>query len=190
MDVAEAAIEPTPSAVPPIETTVCTTFATVLTRSDSTRPVCTMPPIMPPMLHPSEMAMMERLRMSEAASLAFSLPSESSIDFAMASVILSIAPVSLRISEVTATTAPAIANAAAAPPVTTVVTIAAATATMAPIHPKMRLTRRDFAASSIFFIDSSIFSLRSLCSVSSESLFTSMRSLAISACFSSFSSWR
>ena len=161
---------------------ILATLAAVSAMSATALPTDANPATMPPMLQPSETAMMAKLTISAAAILApFLLMPDFSSDSAIALTSLSVKPVSLMTSADTATTAPAMANAAAAPPVTTVVTIAAATAMIAPSHPKMRLARRDFAASSIFLSVSSILPLRSLCSAAIVSFWTSMRSFAISA---------
>ena len=156
-----AARPPTPIVVLAIEVAVWTALATALIVSEVALAIWAKPAAMPPMLQEREAAMMAMLMMSAAASLAFclSMPDFSSA-LARPSIILSMAPVSFRMSEVTAMAAPAMANPAAAPPVTTVVTTAATTARMAPSQPKMRLAVRALAASSIFLIDSVILSLR------------------------------
>ena len=150
------------------------------------------PDTMLPMPHPSEATQSVRLQISEAASLASLLlmPWADFMWSASALTILSIAPVSFKRSDETAMAAPAIANPAARPPVTTVSTAAATTATIAPIQLKARLQIEAFSASFIFLMDLSICSMRSLCSASRLPFCISRRSLAISVCRSWLSSCR
>ena len=145
-----------------------------------------------PIAQPSCATMIEMLMMSEAASCACDLlmPYFSCRCSDSLLVSDSIAPVSFMTSAVTASAAPAMANAAAAPPVTTVTTTAATTARIAPSQPKTRLAMRAFSASSIFLNDASSSFMRSLCSVSRLSFWISMRSFAICVWRSSLSSCR
>ena len=169
-------------AAPEIFAASPTAFAPVAAASAAALPAAAIPETMLPMLHPSCSAMIEMLTMREAASMALFLsqPYFSCRWSANFSTIVSIAPVSVNVSAVTAITAPAIAKPAAMPPVTMVSATAAATARTAPIQPKMRLILEAFSAFSIFLMDSSICFMRSFCSVSRPAFCMSIRSLAIS----------
>ena len=145
-----------------------------------------------PIAQPSCATMIEMLMMSEAASCACDLlmPYFSCRCSDSLLVSDSIAPVSFMTSAVTASAAPAMANPAAMPPVTTVTTTAATTAMIAPSQSNTRLAMRAFSASSIFLNDASSSFMRSLCSVSRLSFWISMRSFAICVWRSSLSSCR